>query len=71
MNVLIGIQFSFGLFSGFSSCSFSLTTFLTGTVGGTSGGFAFLNISSRFLNSSLCIFPSLTSGLTGYVFCTE
>ena len=38
---------------------FSLTS-LTGTLGGTAGGFAFLNILARFFNASLCPFPNFT-----------
>ena len=47
---------------------FSWTTYLTGTLGGTSGGLEFLNIFARVPNASLCPFPSLTSGLAGDIF---
>ena len=43
---------------------------LTGTLGGTAGGVDFLDISARDLNSSLCAFPSLASGLADAGFCS-
>ena len=46
--------------SWFTSWSFFWPTSLTGTLGGTAGGFAFLNISARVFNASLCPFNNFT-----------
>ena len=43
---------------------------LTGTLRGTTGGVGFLNISARDVNSYLCAFSSVTSGIAGAVFCS-
>ena len=57
--------------SWFTFWSLSWNTYLTVTLGGTDGGFAFLNISARVLNASVCTFPILNSGLAGAGFCIE
>ena len=49
--------------SWFTCCSFYCNAPLTGTLGGTAGGLAFMNISASVLNALLCIFPILTSGI--------
>ena len=59
------MHFSFGLFLGSPVGVFLGISPLTGTLGGTDGGGAFLNISGRGINFSLCEFPSLTSGFSG------
>ena len=67
---LIGMQFSFGFYLG-SPVGVSLEMpFLNGTLIGTDGGFAFLNIPARFLNSALCPLSSLTSGIDGAGLCS-
>ena len=57
--------------SWFTSCSFSWNKSLTGTPRGTDEGFAFMNISDRVLNDSLCLFTSFTSGIYGVGFCSS
>ena len=49
----------------FTSMSFSWTPSLTGTLGGTAGGMAFLDVSVKVLNTSLLLFSSLISGISG------
>ena len=56
--------------SWFISLSFYWDTYLTGILGSTTGALAFLNISYRVMNESLCPFPSFTSGLAGDGFCS-
>ena len=56
--------------SWFTCVSFSWATYLTGILGSTAGALAFLNISYRVMNESLCPFPSFTSGLAGDGFCS-
>ena len=40
------------------------------TLGGLSGEVDLSKIFSRYLNASLCSFPSVTSGVSGAVFCS-
>ena len=56
--------------SWFTCWSFYWNSPLTGTLRGTTGGFAFLNISATVLNFSLSPFPSLNSGIAGAGFCS-
>ena len=58
------------VFSWFTCWIFSWYPPLTGTLRGIYGGVAFLNIPARDLNSSLCQFTILTSGLAGAVLCS-
>ena len=51
--------------SWFTSWSFSWNSPLIGTLRGTAGGIAFLNISARDINTSLCELTILTSGISG------
>ena len=55
--------------SWFACWSFSWYAPLTGTLGGTSGGGDFLNISTRDHSASLCAFPSLNSSIAGAGLC--
>ena len=55
--------------SWFTSWSFFWLTSLTVTLGGTAGGFDFLNISARVLNAYLCPFPNFTKGIAGAGLC--
>ena len=50
--------------------SFSRFTSLIFTLVGPSGEVDFPKISARYLNDSLCAFPSVTSGLKGGGFCS-
>ena len=56
--------------SWFNYLSFFWTTHLTVTLRGTGEGMAFLNISARVLNASLCPFSDLTSGLASSGLCS-
>ena len=67
---LIGMHFSFGLFLGSPVGVFLGTPPLTGTLEGTDGGVAVLNISARDINVSLCGFLNFSSGLAGAGFCS-
>ena len=44
---------------------------MTGTLGGTAGGIAFLDISIRDINKSLCEFPCVTIGISGAELCSK
>ena len=50
--------------------SFFWPNSLNGALGGNAGGIAFLNISARVFNASLCPFPNLTRDLEGDVLCS-
>ena len=56
--------------SRFTFWSFSWYAPLTGTLGGTAGGVAFMNIYDMYLNDSLCEFPGLDSGIAGAGLCS-
>ena len=55
----------------FTCWSFYSYVSLTVTLEGTDVGVAFLNISARDLNASLCAYPGLTSGLSGAELCSK
>ena len=65
MNGFDWDEYLIWVISWFTSWSFSWNAPLIGTLGGTAGGVAFLNISARDINDSLCSFTSLNSGISG------
>ena len=54
----------------FISWSLFWPTSLTVTLGGTAGGFPFINISARVFNASLCPLTNFTKGIDGAVLCS-
>ena len=62
-------EFFIWVISLFTCWRFSCYAPLTGTLRGTAGGVAFLNISDRYPNASLCEFLSMTSGIDSAGFC--
>ena len=66
---LIGMNFNLVLFL-VHLLEFSWYTPLTGSLGGTSGEVSFPNISARDINSFLCDFTSVPSGMAGYILCS-
>ena len=69
MNIFDWDELFIWVLSWFNCWSFSWYAPLTGTLGGTTGGVDFLNISDRDINDYLCDFPSLASGIDGAGFC--
>ena len=54
----------------FTSWSFFWNTSLSITLGGTDGGFDFMDISSRVINTYLCTFPIANRRLAGDGLCS-